>query len=64
MTPYEDLLSDKEIAAVLTFVRNSFGNQAKAIQPALVEKVRKQSAAHKGFYLPSELLKKYPMEKN
>jgi len=64
MTPYEGLLSDKEIAAVLTFVRNSFGNQAKAIQPALVEKVRKQSAAHKGFYLPSELLKKYPMEKN
>ena len=28
MTPFGGLLNDEEVAAVLTYVRNSFGNKA------------------------------------
>ncbi len=35
-----DFLKDQEIADVLTFVRNSFGNKASAISPAEVAAVR------------------------
>ena len=35
-----DFLKDQEIADVLTYVRNSFGNKASAITPAQVQAVR------------------------
>jgi mono/diheme cytochrome c family protein len=35
-----DFLTDQQIADVLTYVRNSFGNKAKAISPAEVKAVR------------------------
>ena len=38
--PSQAALKDDEIAAVLTFVRNSFGNKAAAVTPAEVKKVR------------------------
>ena len=38
--PANDYLSDKEIADVLTYVRNSFGNKATAITSAEVKAVR------------------------
>jgi glucose/arabinose dehydrogenase/mono/diheme cytochrome c family protein len=63
MTPYEGMLNDNEIAAVLTFVRNSFGNQASPIRPEKVKEVRASVADRKGFYSPAELLKEHPMEK-
>jgi len=63
MTPYEGMLNDNEIAAVLTYVRNSFGNQAPAIRPDKVKEVRASVADRKGFYSPAELLKEHPMEK-
>jgi mono/diheme cytochrome c family protein len=34
------VLKDKEIADVLTYVRNSFGNKASAVTVAEVKKVR------------------------
>ena len=40
--PPLNILKDKEIADVLTYVRNSFGNKASAITPADVKKVRDQ----------------------
>ncbi|WP_304516864.1 PVC-type heme-binding CxxCH protein [Cecembia rubra] len=63
MTPYEGMLNDNEIAAVLTFVRNSFGNQASPIRPEKVKEVRASIVDKKGFYSPAELLKMHPMEK-
>jgi mono/diheme cytochrome c family protein len=39
MAPHADL-SDQQIADVLTYVRNSFGNKAKAITPAEVKAIR------------------------
>jgi mono/diheme cytochrome c family protein len=63
MTPYEGMLDDSEIAAVLTYVRNSFGNQASTISPDLVRKVREEVKDKEGFYKPADLLKMHPMEK-
>jgi mono/diheme cytochrome c family protein/glucose/arabinose dehydrogenase len=63
MTPYEGLLNDQEIAAVLTYVRNSFGNKSSSVSPEKVALVRKEIANQKGFYLPSDLIKKHPLEK-
>ena len=39
MAPHPDL-TDQQIADVLTFVRNSFGNKASAVTPAQVKTVR------------------------
>ncbi|MFC5412864.1 PVC-type heme-binding CxxCH protein [Larkinella bovis] len=63
MTPFAGLLNDNELAAVLTYVRNSFGNQASAITPEQVKKVRAATESKKDFYSPDQLLKAHPMEK-
>ena len=60
MTPFEGLLNDEEMAAVLTFVRNSFGNKAPAISPEKVKAVRKAIENKEGFYSPAELLQQHP----
>ena len=62
MTAFRSLLNDKELASVLTFVRNSWGNKATPISPALVKKVRKQSKSRTTFWNPEELLGEHPME--
>ena len=63
MTPFGGVLNDEELAAVLTYVRNAFGNQAPAILPEKVKIVREATKDKTGFYAPDELLKQYPMEK-
>lgn len=63
MTPFEGLLSNGEVAAVLTYVRNSFGNKASVITPDAVQEVRSLVRHKEGFYSPEELLKEHPMEK-
>jgi len=60
MTPFEFLLKDDELAAVLTYVRNSFGNQASPIKSSQVAKVRESVKGHVGLYQPADLLKKHP----
>ncbi|MEO0899542.1 MAG: cytochrome c [Bacteroidota bacterium] len=40
MTPYKDVLSDQQIADVLSYVRSSFGNDYSAITPAEVAAAR------------------------
>ena len=62
MTPFGGMLNDDELAAVLTYVRNSFGNQASAISAEQVKEVRAATADKTGFYSPEELLKQHPME--
>ncbi len=53
-------LSDGDLAAVLTYVRNAFGNQASMITPAQVKVVRDASKGFKEFYAPEDLLKSHP----
>ena len=62
MTPFRGLLNDEEIAAVLTFIRNSFGNEASAVSPEKVKEIREGTAGQTGFYSPEELLEEYPLE--
>ena len=62
MTPYGGLLNDKEVASVLTYVRNSFGNKASVIQPEKVKQVRASIVNKKDFYNSSKLLIEHPME--
>ncbi len=64
MTPFEGLLSDEEVAAVLTYVRNAFGNEASAVSPSTVEAVREAIRDKSGFYSPEELLREHPHEED
>jgi mono/diheme cytochrome c family protein len=63
MTPYGGLLNDREVAAVLTYVRNSFGNKAPAVDPMKVKAVRASVASKKDIYNASQLLEEHPLEK-
>ncbi|MEZ5040158.1 MAG: c-type cytochrome [Saprospiraceae bacterium] len=62
MTPYGGMLNDAELAAVLTYVRNAFGNRASVITPDKVKEVRALTDGKTGFYSPEELLKQHPLE--
>lgn len=40
--PAQSNLSDQEVADVLNYIQNNWGNKAKAVTPALVKAARKQ----------------------
>ncbi|MFY9256992.1 MAG: PVC-type heme-binding CxxCH protein [Fuerstiella sp.] len=63
MTAFRDLLKDDDLAAVLTFVRNTWGNKASVIDAKTVAKVRAESAGRSVFWKPEELLEQHPLEK-
>lgn len=63
MTPFGGLLNDNDVAAVLTYVRKSFGNNGPAISTEKVKKVRKAIAPKEDFYSAEQLLREHPMEK-
>ncbi|MEJ7557966.1 MAG: c-type cytochrome [Pedobacter sp.] len=62
MTPFGGMLKDDEVAAVATYVRNSFGNQSSTVSAGRVKAIRLATKAKKGFYAPAELLKLHPLE--
>jgi mono/diheme cytochrome c family protein len=41
MPPYASKMSDQEVADVVTYIRNAWGNAAPAVTPAEVAKARK-----------------------
>jgi mono/diheme cytochrome c family protein len=55
MTPWKDILSDEEVAQVLTYVRASWGNTASAIEPAVVKEIRGKTIGKSGAYAEAEL---------
>jgi len=61
MTQFKGL-NDEEVAAVLTYVRNTFGNSASPISPEKVKSIRESTADKQGFYSPAELLEAFPHE--
>lgn len=63
MTAFKSFLSDEEVAAALTYVRNTWGNEAAAISAGKVREVRAATEAQQIFYKPEELLKEHPIEK-
>ena len=63
MTAFRDILKDQELAAVLTFVRNTWGNKASAIDPKTVARIRSETSDRTIFWKPEELLETHPLER-
>ena len=62
MTAFKGL-SDLEVAAVATYVRNSFGNKGSAVTPAQVAAERAATKDQQSFLVPEELKKQFPLGK-
>ncbi len=62
MTPFKGLLNDDELAAVLSYIRNAFGNKASVISSEHVKELRAATAQKEDFYSPAALLKEHPDE--
>jgi putative membrane-bound dehydrogenase-like protein len=62
MTAFRSLLKDDELAAVLTFVRNTWGNEASTIRPETVAKIRSATIDRTTFWKPDDLLAEHPLE--
>ena len=62
MTAFRSLLKDEELAAVLTFVRNTWGNEASAIRTETVARVRSETIDRTTFWNPNDLLAEHPLE--
>lgn len=63
MMGFGGLLNDIELAAVLTYVRQSFGNDLAPIAAEKVNKVREATKDRINFYLVEEILKEHPLTK-
>ena len=55
MNAFKDSLDDGQIADVLTYIRNSWGNKASAVTAAEVAAIRKETAAKADAYAAAEL---------
>lgn len=55
MTPFADQLSDAEIAAVITYERSTWGNNASAITADQVKTVREATKAQTAPWKPADL---------
>ena len=62
MPPQEAMLTDEKIAAVITYVRGSFGNKAAAVKPEVVAEARKKFMSKATMWSEAEL-KAWPEEK-
>tara|TARA_Y100000588_G_scaffold255149_1_gene269691 strand:+ start:9905 stop:13132 length:3228 start_codon:yes stop_codon:yes gene_type:complete len=63
MTGFEGILTDEEIAAVITYTRLQFGNKkalSKLIDPEQVARVREEVKDKAGFYMVNEILELHP----
>jgi mono/diheme cytochrome c family protein len=57
MAPLGAVLKDEQIANVLSYIRQEWGNQAPDVEPETVARVRAETADHKGYWTADELLK-------
>ncbi|MEM1358133.1 MAG: PVC-type heme-binding CxxCH protein [Bacteroidota bacterium] len=57
MTPYEDLYDNEQLANVMTYIRNAFGNKSSVISPEFVQQVRAEvkASGKEGYYRVEEL---------
>ncbi len=63
MTPFRSLLNDEEVAAVLTYLRNTFGNDAQPVSPETVKRVSDAIRSKTQFYMADQLLAEHPFER-
>jgi len=62
MLAWKDIYNDAEIAQILTYVRNSWGNKAPLVKPGQVAKAREETK-EKGGYVTAEELMKVDLQK-
>ena len=63
MTPLGGMLKDEEVAAVISFVRQSWGNDLPMVTAAEVKKVRNEiKNKQPSLYTPDEVLKEHPLK--
>lgn len=62
MTGFRHLLDDREIAAVATYVRNTWNNRAAPIPLEMVARARQEARGDASFWSAPELLERYPLE--
>ena len=56
MLPWRDALNDQDLAAVLTYVRNSWGNKAPPVKLEEVKQIREETKSRASNFSPDELL--------
>lgn len=61
MTPFGNQLSDEEIAQILTYVRNSWGNSADSVTPEMVAQVREMTKGRTQPMTEEDLMKLEPV---
>lgn len=57
MTPFGTSLKDDEIAAILSYVRQAWGNKAGIVKPEPVKAIREETSNHSNPWTMEELLK-------
>lgn len=62
MTGFAGLLNDEEVAAVIAYVRTSFGNNAPFVPAEKVRAVREATKDRPNFYMVDEILKEHPLK--
>jgi hypothetical protein len=55
MAPWGAVLKDDQIAAVLTYIRNSWGNAAPPVSPEFVAKIREETASRTEAWTQKDL---------
>ena len=63
MTPLGMMLKDEEIADVLTYVRNEWGNSGPEVSAEEVKAVREATKDQQLPYQAADLLKEHPLKK-
>jgi mono/diheme cytochrome c family protein len=56
MPPWRDLTTDEEVAAILTYVRQAWGNKAPPVKPQQVKEVREKTSDRGRQWTAPELL--------
>jgi len=62
MTAVGAMFTDTEVAAVLTYVKNSWGNDSGMVSADQVKKIREATKGRTQFYTPDELLREHPLK--
>lgn len=63
MMGFGPLLKDEEVAAVISYVHQSFGNNLPMVKVEDVKRVRESTKDRAIFYMVDEILKEHPLEK-
>ena len=56
MTPFEESFNDAEIAAILSYVRNAWGNKNPLVEASDVTRIRGELKDKRGYFTEAELL--------